>query len=296
MAKPFFLLGLIASLVVLLPCTIAVDIDDIFTLEPNLSDEDGGCSSRAAALDQWLTEASYSLDTALNAIDDYNQDIRVRRSMSVFFGIANSGRLRENTARNDAVNEVRDFIEHVNNFFNDNPLYNSANYRLFCHSTFLSQHEPSSPALDYLGAEIQDQNGQNVLIRDVPLYQTELAKDADNKPWWAGELTGLNGYFFTEYGGNYCYEDDLGVTNDIKPLVRGANGEAREGDTVTSVILCPYSFDGSPRPNSYREANGLLAVGRNLADAIPKSATLLHEAFHTIHGGYFLAGDDEICE
>jgi hypothetical protein len=149
--------------------------------------------------------------------------------------------------------------------------------------------------LDYLGAEIKDQNNQDVPITNVPLYQQELAKDEDNKPWWAGELTSLKGYFFSEYGGNYCYDDDLGVTADIQPLVQGANGQAETGNLVTTVIVCPYSFDESPRPNSYREANNLIGVGRNLAEVVPKSATLLHEAFHAIHGGIFLGGDDEEC-
>lgn len=52
MAQPFFLLGLIASLLALLPCSIAdVQITDLFTLEPGLADGDGGCGSREKALD-----------------------------------------------------------------------------------------------------------------------------------------------------------------------------------------------------------------------------------------------------
>jgi hypothetical protein len=108
MAKHLFFLGLIASLFVLLPRTIAVDIPDIFTLEPNLSDADGGCDGRADELDQWLTESIYSIDAALNAIDSYNQDVRVRRSMSVIFGITNSGRLGgPTTSRAMAVQAVK---------------------------------------------------------------------------------------------------------------------------------------------------------------------------------------------
>lgn len=52
MAKPCFLLGLIASLLVLLPFAIALGISDIFTLEPDLKDTDGGCDARANVLDQ----------------------------------------------------------------------------------------------------------------------------------------------------------------------------------------------------------------------------------------------------
>ncbi|EAQ88350.1 predicted protein [Chaetomium globosum CBS 148.51] len=69
---------------------------------------------------------------------------------------------------------------------------------------FLTEHQPNSPALDYKDDEIKDQNDQNVLVRDVPLYQSELAKDPENKPWWAGDLTSINGYFFSEHGASYC--------------------------------------------------------------------------------------------
>ncbi|KAL2872835.1 uncharacterized protein BJX67DRAFT_20775 [Aspergillus lucknowensis] len=296
MAKHSFLLALITAYLVLLPCTVAVDITDIFTVQPGSSD--GGCDDRAAVLDQWLSEGIESLDVALNAIDEYNQDIRVRRSMSVIFGISNSGPLRPNTARAVAVGRVRDYIEHIGNFYNNlqqngRPLYDRAGFWLFCHSTFLSLHEPTSPALDYLGNEIGDENDNPISISDVPTYQEQLNVDRANQPWWSGELTDLNGYYFTEYGGNYCYEDDLGITAAIQPFTQGANGQAVAAHEIASVILCPYSFDETPRPNSYRDANNLLARGRNLADAIPKSTTLIHEAFHAIHGTAFLAGADE---
>lgn len=141
-----------------------------------------------------------------------------------------------------------------------------------------------------------DQNGNTIRIMDIPEYAAQLAEDPDNKPWWTGELTDLNGYYFTDFGGNYCYTDDLGVTARIQPFKQGDNGQAESAGEVASVIVCPYSFEGSPRPDSYRDANNLLAAGTNLADAIPKSATLLHEAFHAIHGIEFLGGEEEECE
>ncbi|KAL2802027.1 hypothetical protein BJX63DRAFT_438263 [Aspergillus granulosus] len=297
MAKRSFLLGLITGLLVLLPYTFAVEITDIFTVQPGT--REGGCDDRAAVLDQWLSEGIESIDVALNAIDQYNQDARVRRSMSAIFGIANTGRLGEpETSRAIAVGRVRDNIEYIGNFYNQKrggggPLYDRAGYWLFCHSTFLSLHEPTSPASDYLGNEILDQDNNPIRIVAVEEYQKKLAEDADNEPWWSGELTDLNGYYFTEHGGNYCYEDDLGVTAAIQPLIQGTNGQAEAAEEIASVILCPYSFDESPRPDSYRDANNLLARGRNLADAIPKSTTLIHEAFHAIRGIEFLAGDDE---
>lgn len=151
------------------------------------------------------------------------------------------------------------------------------------------------PASDYEGNDILNEDGSKVRIKDIPEYAKELAKDPKAKPWWAGELTDLNGYYFTEDGGNYCYTDELGLTADIQLLRRGASGQAEVDNEIHSVILCPYSFDGSPQPNSYRDANKLLKENTNLADAVPKSATLLHEMFHALRGGFFLTGNDEKC-
>jgi hypothetical protein len=105
MAKSSFLLCLITGLLAFLSRTIAVEITDIFTVHSGTND--GGCDARAAVLDQWLSEGIESIDVALTAIDEYNQEIRVRRSMSSFFGIANSGPARDGTPRSDAVNKVR---------------------------------------------------------------------------------------------------------------------------------------------------------------------------------------------
>ncbi len=184
----------------------------------------------------------------------------------------------------------------TNSHGDEGPLYNRADFWLFCDSTFLSLHQPTWPASDYLGNDILDQNNQPVRIMDMAKYQEELTKDANTEPWWLGDFTELKGYYFTEHGGNYCYENELGATADILPFKQGATGQAEANDEVHCVILCPHSFDGSPKPDSYRDANNLLAAGTNLADAIPKSATLLHELFHAIRGEDFLAGGDEICE
>ncbi|KAF6823627.1 hypothetical protein CMUS01_10598 [Colletotrichum musicola] len=303
MAKALFLPGLIAALLAFLTCTTtAVEITDIFSVEDGT--RDGGCDHRAAVLDQWLSETIGSIVEALNAIERYEQDIRVRRSMSAIFGIRNAGR------RTAAVNVVRaspDYIDYLETFFNNvpddatgKPTYSKEKFWLFCDSTFLSLHDPTDPASDYEGNEIKDENDDSRTIRimDVPTYQKHLAEDSDNKPWYSGELTKLNGYYFTEYGGNYCYDDDLGITAAIYPLTKGANGAAEGGEdegvpVTASIVVCPHSFDGSPRPNSYREANALIRDGTNLADAVPKSATLLHEAFHAIHGDGFLSGSSE---
>lgn len=113
MAKVSFSLGLITGLLALLSCTVAVDITDIFTVQPG-GTNNGGCDDRPAVLDQWLSEAIESLDVALVAIDEYDQDPRVRRSMAAIFGITNSGRLRG--ARAMAVETVRSKCWPLHNF------------------------------------------------------------------------------------------------------------------------------------------------------------------------------------
>ncbi|KAK4038077.1 hypothetical protein C8A01DRAFT_48254 [Parachaetomium inaequale] len=301
MAKHSFFLGLVTGLLALLPCTIAVEITDLFTVQPGA--RDGGCDDRAAVLDQWLSEGIDSIDVALNAIDEYRQDPRVRRAMSVIFGIPipeGPGGPTPEHALN--IETVRGYIAHVGNFYNHvqvngGSMYDRAEYWLFCHSTFLALHDPTDPASDYMGKEMLNQTNDPIRIMDVQKYKDKLAEDKKNKPWWSGDLTDLNGYFFAENGSNYCYptpgEYDLGITAAIQHLEQGANGQAETRGEIASVIICPYSFDESPQPDSYRDANDLIARRTNLAKAVPKSATLLHEAFHAILRTAFLSGMDE---
>ncbi|KAI1812914.1 hypothetical protein GGS20DRAFT_511454 [Poronia punctata] len=288
-------LGLIAIVLSIVPGISAVDIPDIFTLHPG--NNDGGCGARDAILDLWLSEGIDSLYTAIVAIDDYRNDIRVRRSMSVIFGIRNNA--RANTGPGTPVGLVRQYLQYILNFFNnENNQYVKNEYWLFCDSTFLSLHEPSSPALDFRNNVIHDQNGDPVPISAVPLYAQRLADDPNNEPWWAGEITDLYAYYFTvnDFGGNYCQTDELGVTARSEFLVRNAAGNAVPRDPdVASVIICPYAFDSNHRPDNYGDANNLIRDGTNLADAVPKSATLLHEMFHAIGRSDFLGGSAETC-
>ncbi|KAF9873208.1 hypothetical protein CkaCkLH20_09371 [Colletotrichum karsti] len=294
MAKGSAFLRLFSGLLFFLSGILALELGDIFTLQDRSND--GGCNDRLAVLDDWHTESIYSTDAAVTAIDNYDREVEVRRSLSVFFGIANRARTGVNTPSYQARMRVRENIIRVRDFLNDNPDYNRDDYLFFCDSTFFTLHERTDPALDFQGNEIRDQNGDPVPIDSVPEYRTALNEDPDNKAWWSGDLLeNMKGYFFTEYGANYCYDDDLGVTADIQPYIQGANGQAVTGDSKTSLIMCPHSFDRTDMPNTYRDANNLITDSppTNLADAIPKSATFLHEMFHTLYGGYFLAGDDE---
>lgn len=176
-------------------------------------------------------------------------------------------------------------------------MYPREGYWLFCDSTFLAGHQPSDPALDFEGKEMRNNKNEPVYIRDVDLYQDKLAVDSRIHPWWAGDLTTLNGYYFEEEGGNFCYgADDLGATATLQKLVRGSSGKAENGDRIWAVILCPEAFSNSRRPASYRDASNAISVNTNFATVIPRSTTLLHEAFHLLRGGFFDSGDDEICK
>jgi hypothetical protein len=170
-------------------------------------------------------------------------------------------------------------------------------FHLHCDSTFLSLHQPIDPALDFEANEMQDQDGNTILVQDVPVYQEKLDEDPDIRVFWSGDLTDQNGYYFTESGANICDDGDLGGTSDLHVLVRDENGQAKKDERggIVNVILCPKSFDTTEQPASYREANVGLTQGANLAQAVPKSATLLHEIFHAINRGIFLGGTSEIC-
>ena len=66
---------------------------------------------------------------------------------------------------------------------------------------------------------------------------------------------------------------------------------------VQGIILCPYAFDNNEKPNDYGTALRQIQQGRtSLETVMPKSATLLHEAFHVVFGTSMLQGDNEVCK
>ncbi|KAK4173150.1 hypothetical protein QBC36DRAFT_61655 [Triangularia setosa] len=295
MARISFLLGLTACLLNLLTPTFAVEIWDIFTVD-RTKDTDGACKARMTVLDQWLSEGSYSLDVALNAIDNYLTEPAVRDAMTTFFGVQQT----EEGRKPSTIEPIRKKIQWVHYFFNQernpkkkNELWFKANeYYLFCDSDFLARRDKTDSALDFQTKVIVDKDNNEISIDKVPGYATALRKEAKAVPWWAG-ASGLNGYFFTESGGDYCdTAGNFGLTAKIELFKQGANGKAQKDRIARSVIICPNAFDQN-QPDSYKEANELLATGTNLADAVPKSATLVHELFHAIHGGDFSTGKAE---
>ncbi|KAI8204379.1 hypothetical protein K4K49_003815 [Colletotrichum sp. SAR 10_70] len=162
---------------------------------------------------------------------------------------------------------------------------------LHCHSTFLTEQSSTSPALDYEGKEIK-KDDKTITIQELDAYQKAIDKEPNVKPWWSGTNTDQNGYYFSEDGRNYCQGDHLGVTASIK-LLQAEGGQAVTKPEIASVILCPYAFDNIKNPDNYRDANAKLKKNVGLEDVLPKSTTLVHEAFHAVHGDKFLAGSDE---
>ncbi|CAH0056959.1 unnamed protein product [Clonostachys solani] len=306
MARTHWFLCLVACLVALLSPTSAVEINEIFTVQGTAAN--GGCDNRMATLKDWRQECEVSIKKALEAIGRYaetkgqageqgdqgalsSRALMIQDAMTTWFSV----KLR---SKGDAaaVKQVKQEIQWVHDFFTRKTLadgtseYPRSHHWLHCDSTFLDSRNPGDGAQAFDGTDIKDDNGNPVAISAIPGYLKRLR---EGNAWWGGNHATPRGYYFSDEGGLYCSGTGLGLTAGIQPLKRGADGKAEVDLEIQSVILCPSSFDTSPRPNSYREASNLLQAGTNLAEAVPKSATLLHEVFHALRGGYFLAGKVE---
>ncbi|TLD30349.1 hypothetical protein PspLS_01910 [Pyricularia sp. CBS 133598] len=295
MAKISFLLGLVAGLHLLLSCALAVRINDVFTVKGTSGD--GGCDHRQTLLDQWIEESHISAEVALDAMDEHKDDKRVIKALSTFFGLPNKKRL--SPYHQSMRTYVRGNIEYIWSFLSNEkkedgaPVYNKNDYPLFCNSDFLVRQNVDSTALDHTGKEIKDDDGKLVAIKDVSVYENMLSQDPKALPWWSRDL---NGYYFDQDGGEFCRQmTNFGATAAIQLAGGDTPAGSDPPSEIATVILCPVSFDNRDKQNSYREANIRLAARVSLEDAIPKSATLLHEAFHAIRGVEILAGSEEKC-
>lgn len=103
MAKLFFPFGLVPVLLGVLLRTVSaqVTLNQLFVVQRGAND--GGCdryfdqTTHTGTLDDWLDEINFSVAAAIDAIDQYDQDVRVRRAIQAFFGIRNQGRASANT-------------------------------------------------------------------------------------------------------------------------------------------------------------------------------------------------------
>ncbi|EJP64331.1 uncharacterized protein BBA_06713 [Beauveria bassiana ARSEF 2860] len=277
----------------LLPWIVAVDISDIFTVQRGKVA--GSCDGQMNLLNNWLAESTLSVEQALDAIDRYNSNLNVRKAMNTIFHIQNQGKMPASGKRREGFKTVKNELEWVYTFFQGGP-YKKEHFWLFCDCTFLESHLPSQPAYDYLGNKIHDDDNEIVTIEKVKEYKKALAREPNARPWWSGAHSALKGYYFTEKGGDYCTESQLAATAHIEELNRPLPAGEAEKVEIASVILCPESFNTTLRQANYRDANNLITDGTNLADGVPRSATLLHEAFHAIRGDDLFSGNDESCE
>ncbi|KAF3808299.1 hypothetical protein GCG54_00006920 [Colletotrichum gloeosporioides] len=306
MATNSFLLGLLAGILLLLSsidvARADLEITDVFTVQRG-GDSTGGCDARLdPLLDNWLTESLFSLTAAIDAVDAYDRRFEVRYAMLAFFSFEiqdTLGTKQENPTRYRTWEKIRKNMVEVKNFLEHDKVvpggdvfkFPKEKFWLHCHSTFLTEQSSTSPALDYEGNEMK-KDDKPITIQELAAYQKAISKEPNAKPWWSGVNTDQNGYYFSEDGRNYCQGDNLGATASIKPL-KAEGGQAVTKPEIASVILCPYAFDNTKNPDNYRDANAKLKKDVRLDAVLPKSTTLVHEAFHAVHGDKFLAGKEE---
>ncbi|KAI0181024.1 hypothetical protein GGR52DRAFT_577682 [Hypoxylon sp. FL1284] len=278
----------------LLRTALGVTLDQLFVIRGGTSNS--GCdnyfdpTTKEGTLNDWHEEIIYSVAAAIDGIDRYRQEPAVRKALVSFFGIPN--RARPTPKNQERIDKIAANLKSVHDFFGleligdgqsaGQPIYPLNNDRfLFCGSDFLERETPGATAKDFEGKDIQDDEGNAVTIADVPGYTKALSDDAGSSPWWAGDP--INGYYFSSTGGDYCSDKNLGLTSSIEQL-KGENGRVTTHKHLDSVYLCGYSFTDPERPESYRAGDGQIQQNTRLAHVVPRSATLLHEAFHLLFG------------
>ncbi|KAI1474618.1 hypothetical protein F4774DRAFT_429661 [Daldinia eschscholtzii] len=304
MAKPLLPLGLATVLLCLLLRTVSgvsVNLNDLFVVHAGATKS--GCDTYFnqkngdGTLDDWLEEINYSLSTAIDKIDQkYNREKSIRMAIQTFFGIRNDGRARGDIKVK--VDNLSSNLKRVLDFFSfekitadgpskGQPIYPlNGNRFLFCGSDFLEAKKKDTVARDWKDNEIKDDKGKAVTIADVTAYANALKADPNNKAWWSGDHTPVKGYYFSTTGGKYCgpATKNLGLTAAIQELEADPSGQPTLRKPVEIVVLCEESFTNTKQPDSYRIGDAKIKAGTNLADVVPKSATLLHEAFHVLFG------------
>ncbi|KAI1424013.1 hypothetical protein F5Y12DRAFT_797650 [Xylaria sp. FL1777] len=291
MMKPLVLLGL--ALFHLVAVVSGAVLADLVTFQPGTTF--GGCDLRRADLDTWYSEILESLQTTLGGITEYNSRTadgeRVRKLMFDFFRIPMT--IPVSNSLKPLVQQVADKLNAVADWLQDE-LNNIPQARtfFFCDSTFLVLKDAQlNQAQDFQGNGIVNATtGQPVNIFQINAYARALA--GGNVPWWSGDHTPVNGYYITspQSGGNYCNGEDFGLTATLKAL--DANGNEIRNQQVQMVIICPYSFTQNA-PVSYRQAVGTITANTPLNMYVPKSSSLLHEAFHVVFGDQMFDGDGE---
>ncbi|KAH6645287.1 hypothetical protein BKA67DRAFT_696396 [Truncatella angustata] len=85
------------------------------------------------------------------------------------------------------------------------------------------------------------------------------------------------------------FRPNFDLTSTLRALHQNDGGaQPVESKTGINVILCPYSFNNTNRRASYMDCVAAISKGTSLENVMPNSVTLLHEAFHVVHGTNFL--------
>lgn len=177
---------------------------------------------------------------------------------------------------------------------------------LFCDSEWLLPQTPDNNALDFLGGEIKDSDGDLVPISQVQAYKDAIAEEAGNKPYWTGDFSPMNGYYFSKTGSGYCdvvNEDkskNYGLTSTVTEL-DGKGNVVTKKYPVSVVTLCDAAFTATVFQPDFRTANQMTKAGTKLKTVLPRSTTLLHEMFHVLFGAFSAINPtgflqtDEVC-
>ncbi|KAK3373503.1 hypothetical protein B0T24DRAFT_593691 [Lasiosphaeria ovina] len=142
------------------------------------------------------------------------------------------------------------------------------------------------------GQGIVDEDGHAVPINGVPAYSDALAEEPGTVPWWSHHAE-VNGYCFSATGGTYCAATNLGLTALMTEL--SAPGVPTVPRDIETIVLCDYAFTMPKFPASYKAGVAMITQGMGLEKVVPRSSTLLHEAFHALFGTGptgFLEGDE----
>ncbi|KFA52435.1 hypothetical protein S40293_11584 [Stachybotrys chartarum IBT 40293] len=263
-----------------------ISIFDLFSIHQGRF---ASCDQRLNTLEDYHQESIDSLARAIDAIDTRWEEQSpsgdlIRAAMFQFFRV----RQRDEKLRKAVSDDLESVFDFLNGLIDDIPRDTTW---FFCGSDFIVQREPTiDEALD------EDGNGiivdrELITISRVRAYQQYLR--GGNVPWWGGERTNINGYYFTQpdSGGGYCdTQTNLGMTSTIHAL--GQNTPDIK-TTYQTIMLCPQAFDTPDKPATYRAGSLGITAGATLEDWLPRSTTFLHEMFHVVFGTKMLEGGSE---
>ncbi|ROV99111.1 hypothetical protein VMCG_06598 [Cytospora schulzeri] len=245
-------------------------------------------------IDTWHDESGELIDNALSLISNYGSNAYVRKAVQTFFGLppAVAGKGVGAKPKNPGMfKELQKQFNTISDFFGGHPPdWMKIKPSLYCDSTWAVKEAQGVQATvrDYTGKEIWE-GGAPVTVKQA------FGKDLRSGlvPFWCSDI---NAYDFasSKNGEQYCTNN-----KETKGATSSLNVPYKENLHIAVVTLCPYAFTSMdaiaslPFPSSVakedlKDHNGNnLKTGTSLEVVLPKSATLLHEAFHVLNEGVF---------